>query len=243
MSGEGGAPRRPDGAPWRNFHGRRHGKTLRAGQAALLETLLPRLAVPGVGWDENPERRPLDLAALLPGAREVWLEVGFGGGEHLLAQARANPQVGLIGAEPFVNGVAMCLSALERDPVGNLRLHMGDARDLLDVLPEGSLARAFVLYPDPWPKARHAGRRFVGKDNLDALARVMRSGAELRVATDIELYVAHALAAVHAHPDFDWTAERPADWREPWPDWPGTRYEAKALREGRTPHYLAFRRR
>ncbi|MEO1687196.1 MAG: tRNA (guanine(46)-N(7))-methyltransferase TrmB, partial [Pseudomonadota bacterium] len=173
---------RDDGAPWRNLHGRRHGKKLRAGQEEHLERTLPRVAVPGVSWDDNPERRAVDLGALFAEPREVWLEVGFGGGEHLLAQAQANPDVGLIGAEPFVNGVAVHLAAMERAGARNIRLHAGDARDLLDVLPGGSIARAFVLYPDPWPKTRHHKRRFIGPENLDALARILRPGAQLRVA-------------------------------------------------------------
>ncbi|MEM1315931.1 MAG: tRNA (guanine(46)-N(7))-methyltransferase TrmB [Pseudomonadota bacterium] len=233
---------RDDGAPWRNFHGRRHGKKLRQGQADHLRDTLPRVCVPGVAWSENPERAPIDLDALFGGPREVWLEIGFGGGEHLLAQALANPDVGLIGAEPFVNGVAVHLAAMERAGAGNIRLHAGDARDLLEVLPEASVARAFVLYPDPWPKTRHHKRRFINPDNLDALARVLKPGAHLRVASDIPDYIRHALEAAHPRDDFAWTAERPADWRQAWPDWPGTRYEAKALREGRTPGYLTFQR-
>jgi len=239
-------PIREDGAPWRNFHGRRHGKKLRQGQAEHLETTLQALRPPNVGWEENPERDPIDLAALFgdpPGApREVWLEVGFGGGEHMLAQAEADPAIGVIGCEPFVNGVAMCVADLARRGLANVRIHPGDARDLMDVLPAGSIGRAFVLYPDPWPKARHHKRRFVNPEGLDALARVMAPGAELRVATDIEDYVRHSLVQARAHPDFEWLAERPADWREPWEGWSRTRYEAKAVREGRTPHYLRFRR-
>ena len=235
-------PERQDGAPWRNFHGRRHGKRLRPGQKRLLETRLAELAPPGVGWDENPERRPLDPAAVFPGARDLWLEIGFGGGEHMIRQAVDNPGVGIIGCEPFVNGVAMLLSAVERAGVDNLRIHAGDARDLMDVLPEGAVGRVFLLYPDPWPKRRHWKRRFVRAENLDMLARVMRPGAELRVATDIPDYVRHSLEQVRRHPRFAWEAERPSDWRAPWPGWPGTRYEQKALREGRTPHYLTFRR-
>jgi len=233
---------RDDGAPWRNFHGRRHGKKLRVGQEEHLASTLPRVAVPGVGWDENPERTPVDLDALFGGPREIWLEIGFGGGEHLLAQARANPEVGLIGAEPFVNGVAMHLAAMERAGATNIRLHAGDARDLMEVLPEASIARAFVLYPDPWPKTRHHKRRFISAENLDALARVLRSGAHLRVVSDIPDYIRHSLEEVHQHADFAWLAEGPGDWREPWADWPGTRYEAKALRERRTPCYLTFQR-
>ncbi|MEM6678272.1 MAG: tRNA (guanosine(46)-N7)-methyltransferase TrmB [Pseudomonadota bacterium] len=237
------APERADGAPWRNFYGRRHGKTLRHGQKALLATRLEDLAPPGVGWSENPDRRPLDLAALLPSAREIWLEIGFGGGEHMIAQAAAHPEIGLIGCEPFVNGVAMLLSAIERAGVTNLRIHAGDARDLMDVLPEGSVDRAFLLYPDPWPKKRHWKRRFVNPAQLDQLARVLRPAAQFRVATDIEDYVRHTLEQMQRDTRFTWLAERPDDWRRPWADWPGTRYEAKALREGRRPHYLTFERR
>ncbi|MGF1659757.1 MAG: tRNA (guanine(46)-N(7))-methyltransferase TrmB [Rubrimonas sp.] len=238
-----GAPQRLDGAPWRNLYGRRRGKTLRARQAELLDTLLPTLALPGVDWEANPERRPLDLAALAPQAREVRLEIGFGGGEHLLAEARAEPDVAHIGCETFVNGVAMCLSALDRAPAPNVRLHAGDARFLFDVLPEGSLARVSLLYPDPWPKRRHWERRFVNPDNLDAIARLLRPGGEFRVATDIDDYARHTLMRIAARPEFLWLAERPDDWRRPWPGWPGTRYEAKALRDGRAPSYLRFARR
>jgi len=236
-------PDRDDGAPWRNFYGRRHGKKLRPGQKELLDTRLAELAPAGVGWDENPERRPMDLVTLFPQAREVWLEIGFGGGEHMIAQAAANPHVGLIGCEPFVNGVAMLLSAIERAGVENLRVHAGDARDLMDVLPEGSVGRAFLNYPDPWPKKRHWKRRFVNPPQLDQLARVMAPGAEFRVATDIEDYVRHTLEQMARDPRFEWTARGPRDWREPPEGWPGTRYEAKALREGRRPHYLTFVRR
>ncbi len=234
-------PERKDGAPWRNFYGRRRGKKLRAGQAGLIEHRLAELAPPGIGWDENPERRALDLSRLYPG-RAVWLEIGFGGGEHMLAQAAGNPGVQIIGAEPFINGVAKLLAAIERAGVDNVAVTDHDARDLMDVLPASSVGRAFLMYPDPWPKARHHKRRFINPEQLDQLARVMATGAELRVATDIEDYVRHTLEVFARDPRFDWTAERPADWREAWADWPGTRYEAKALREGRRPHYLTFRR-
>lgn len=233
--------RTPD-APWRNFYGRRHGKTLRKGQKALLETRLAELAPKGVGWDENPERRPIDLRTLFPQARAIWLEIGFGGGEHMLAMAAANPEIGVIGCEAYINGVAMLLSGIERAGIGNVAIHAGDARDLMDVLPAGSVAQAFLLYPDPWPKKRHHKRRFVNPSNLDQLARVMAPGAVLRLATDIGDYVRHALEAFDRDGRFTWLAEGPADWREAWPGWSGTRYEAKALREGRTPHYLGFRR-
>jgi len=232
------APRRPDGAPWRNFHGRRHGKTLRTGQRTLLETRLAQLAPPGVGWAENPARAALDPAALFPGKTDLWLEIGFGGGEHLLATAAAHRAVGMIGCEPFVNGVAMFLSALEGAGLDNVRVHADDARFLLDVLPPASVGRVYLLYPDPWPKRRHVERRFVNPDNLAMLARVMRAGAELRVATDVPDYVAHTRAALAARADF----AAVSDSAQAWEGWPGTRYEAKALREGRAPRYLRYAR-
>lgn len=235
-------PEREDGAPWRNFYGRRHGKTLRAHQVALLENLLPKVAPKGVAWDENPDRKPVDFAAMIPGAREVWLEIGFGGGEHLVAMAKANPDVAVVGCEPFVNGVAMCLSALEREEPTNALIHAGDAREIFDVAADGAFTRIFVNYPDPWPKSRHHKRRFIGEDNLPHLARVAAPGARLHIASDIPDYIRHSLEAMRAEPRFRWTAERPQDWRKPWADWPGTRYEAKALREGRTPCYLTFSR-
>jgi len=240
------APDRDDGAgatpPWRNFYGRRRGRKLRKGHAGLIGTRLAELAPPGIGREENPERLPLDLAKLFPGKREIWLEIGFGGGEHMAAQARTWPDVQIIGAEPFINGVAKLLATIERAGVTNLSVTDADARDVMDVLPDGSIGRVFLLYPDPWPKVRHHKRRFMNPGNLDQLARVMAQGAHLRVATDIADYARHSLEAVQRHPAFEWTAKRPADWREPWPEWPGTRYEAKALDEGRTPIYLTFSR-
>jgi tRNA (guanine-N7-)-methyltransferase len=242
--------------PRRDFYGRRHGKALRPNQHRHLAELLPRLAVP-----LTPA--PVDLAALFGDARPVWLEIGFGGGEHLAHQARANPGVGLIGCEVFVNGVAMALNQIEEagievagikralpgsattragdGPRGNVRLHAGDARDLLDALPDACLSKVFLLYPDPWPKARHARRRFTSVENLTLLARVMRPGAELRVATDIEGYVAHTIESIAAVQELFGAAER--DPATPWDDWHRTRYEAKALREGRAPTYLSFSRR
>jgi tRNA (guanine-N7-)-methyltransferase len=238
-----GAPGREDGAPRRNFYGRRHGKKMRPGQIEHLDTTLNDICVPNVSWGDNPDRDPISLAPLFGDDRPVWLEIGFGGGEHMLAVAAAEPGVGIIGCEAFVNGVAMLLSAMTRGAIGNVRVHPGDARDLLDVAPPASLDRAYLLYPDPWPKARHHKRRFMSAENLDALARVLKPGAELRVATDIGDYARHALAAAFAHPAFEWTAAQPADWRAPWEGWSRTRYEAKALREGRAPIYLRFRRR
>jgi tRNA (guanine-N7-)-methyltransferase len=223
-----------DGQPRRKLYGRRHGKRLRPSQRRLLAELLPRLAIAGVSPAENPERRPLSPAALFGDGREVWLEVGFGGGEHLVAEAEANPGVGLVGCEAFVNGVAMALGAIERSGVENVRLHAGDARDLIELLPAGVLGRVFLLYPDPWPKARHVRRRFTSRENLALLAPAVKAGAELRIATDIAAYAEHAVAEAAESPGW----RLAADGREPWADWPGTRYEAKALAAGRAPRYL-----
>lgn len=230
----------PSGAPWRNFYGRFKGKGLRKSQEAYLDEDLDTLSPGAVGWEENPDRHPLDLNALF-GDRDVWLEIGFGGGEHLVHQAARNPDVGIIGAEPYINGVAMLLGKIRDAGVENLAVHPGDVRDLFDVLPDQSLSRAFLLYPDPWPKKRHHRRRFVTPNHLAPLAAKLKPGAIFRVATDIPDYVRQTMEQVPRH-GFEWLAERPADWREPWDDWISTRYEQKALREDRTPHYLTFRR-
>lgn len=226
--------------PHRNFYGRIRGKTLKASQKTYLEEDLAALSPGAVDWDDNPDRTPLNLATLF-GGKPVWLEIGFGGGEHLVHQARYNPDVGLIGAEPYINGVAMLLGKIRRAGVTNLSVYPGDARDLMDVLPPASIDRAFLLYPDPWPKTRHHRRRFVTPEHLEPLARALKPGAMFRVATDIEDYVRQTLQEV-PKAGFRWTAERAQDWRTPWPDWLSTRYEQKALREGRRPHYLTFER-
>lgn len=224
-------------AEWRNFYGRIRGKTMRASQKSWLAEDLGALRPRGVTRAENPDRRPIDPAALFGDARPVWLEVGFGGGEHLVHMAALYPEVGIIGAEPFINGVAMLLGKIRAAGVTNLAIHPGDARDLMEVLPEGSIDRAFLNYPDPWPKRRHHRRRFVTPDHLRPLARVMRPGAEFRVATDIPDYVRQTRIEV---PRAGFTVV--SDGPEAWGDWISTRYERKALREGRVPHYLTFRR-
>lgn len=230
-----------NGTPWRNFYGRIRGKTMRASQKEYLESDLADLSPGAVSWDENPDRSPLDLAAVFPGKSEYWIEIGFGGGEHLVHMAKTYPDIGIIGAEPFVNGIAMLLGKIRDADVDNLRVYPGDARDLFDVIPAGSIAKAFLNYPDPWPKARHHRRRFVTQDHLELLHHVLAPGAEFRVATDIPDYVRQTLQEV-PKAGFEWLAEGPADWRDAWSDWTSTRYEQKALREGRTPHYLTFRR-
>ncbi len=219
----------------RTLYGRRRGKKLRAGQEALLDTLLPKLLL-----SVPPEPQKLDLGALF-GARDVWLEVGFGAGEHLVWQAEQHPAVGLIGCEPYMNGVAKCLAHIERTGVSNVRLFTDDARLVMAALPEQSLSRTFVLFPDPWPKTRHHKRRFVQRDTLDVLAPLMKAGAELRLATDDPSYLPWMVEHACTHPAFEWLAERPADWRTRPADWPSTRYETKRI--AGTPTFLRLRRR
>jgi tRNA (guanine-N7-)-methyltransferase len=219
----------------RAFFGRRKGHPLRAHQAALYAALLPRLAL------DLTKPAPPDLRELFaPQVDDVRLEIGFGGGEHFIAQAVAWPRTGFIGIEPFVNGMAKALSALEGRGIANVRLSTEDATHIIDWIPAGSLSRIDLLYPDPWPKRRHWKRRFVQDETLARLARCLARGGEFRFATDIEGYAAWTLARVLRSIDFEWTAERADDWRNPWPGFVRTRYEAKAIREGRVPAYLVF---
>jgi len=218
------------------FFGRRKGHPLRPHQAGLFETLLPRLAV-------DLSKPAQDLATLFPHpVDDLRLEIGFGGAEHLIAQARDNPRVGFIGCEPFVNGMAKALGAIDAQKIENIRLHHADAVDLLDWLPAASLGRVDLLYPDPWPKRRHWKRRFVSAANIARLARVLRPGGEFRFATDWANYAEWTLLRLTSAREFSWTAARADDWRKPWPGFTQTRYEAKAIREGRVPCYLVFRR-
>ncbi|MGE0503724.1 MAG: tRNA (guanosine(46)-N(7))-methyltransferase TrmB [Rhizobiaceae bacterium] len=225
---------RPPGA----FFGRRHGKTLRATPAAALGEILPRYRI------DLSEPAPTPLASLFEApVSAVRLEIGFGGGEHLLHEVDRFPETGFIGVEPFVNGMAKTVAVLERRPRGNVRLYDEDATHVLDWLPDATLDGVDLFYPDPWPKKRHWKRRFVSTANLDRFARVLKSGGVFRFASDIDHYVNWTLLAVTAHRSLEWTARRADDWRTPYEGWPGTRYEAKAIREGRTPAYLAFARR
>ncbi|MGB0661998.1 MAG: tRNA (guanosine(46)-N7)-methyltransferase TrmB [Mangrovicoccus sp.] len=233
--------RHVNGAPFRNFYGRRRGKGLKDSQKTYLREDMAELGWPGITWEENPQRQALDLGARF-GEKPVWLEIGFGGGEHMVHQAASNPDVGIIGCEPYINGVAMLLGKVRRAGVRNLAVHPGDVRDLFDVLPDASIDRAFLLYPDPWPKKRHHRRRFVTPEFLDPLAQALKPGAIFRIATDIPDYVRQSLEQLLPRPEFEWLAKGPQDWREPWGDWYSTRYEQKALGEGRVPHYLTFRR-
>ena len=228
------------GAPWRNFYGRFKGKSLRDRQQDYLDEDLSELSPGAVDWDENPDRTALDLDTLFNG-NPVWLEIGFGGGEHMVHQAASYPKAGIIGCEPYINGVAMLLGKIRQAKVDNIRVYPGDVRNMFDVLPDQSISKAFLLYPDPWPKKRHHRRRFATPEHLAPLNRVLKTGAEFRVATDIPDYVRQTLEEVPKH-GFEWLAERPEDWRTPWDDWISTRYEQKALRESRTPHYMTFRK-
>jgi tRNA (guanine-N7-)-methyltransferase len=221
----------------RAFFGRRKGHKLRQHQADLMARLLPGLRI-------EAGRQPVDPRDLFLGPSEaVWLEIGFGGGEHLAARARQNPQVGFIGCEPFMNGTAKLLAAIAAQPSTRVRLFDGDALALLPRLPAASIDRVFLLYPDPWPKRRQRKRRFVSQATLAELARVVRPGGLFLFASDIDDYIGWTLARVLASPDWHWTADRPNDWRQPFADWPGTRYEAKARREGRASSYLTIQRR
>ncbi len=218
----------------RQLYGRRKGPKLSAHQEGLRTTLLPRLAL-----RLEPGRDPRGYFE--SNIADVWLEVGYGGGEHLLWQAQHHPDIGLIGAEPYISGTAKLLSKLETSPLRNIRLYEDDARDIVEALPDAGLGRAFILFPDPWPKTRHHKRRFVQSDMLDDLARVLKSGGELRFASDDAGYLAYALERLMAHPAFAWTATGPADWKGRPQDWPPTRYEAKELHG--PPVFLRFVRR
>ena len=229
----------PTSFPQRRHFGRRRGPALSAHQSRLFETLLPQLLI-----EPQAGRDPRGYFSK-DGLSEVWLEIGFGGGEHLLWQAQAHPLVGIIGAEPYVSGIAKLLSKLSAcaDGPRNIRLYAEDATDIIEALPSASLSRVFVLFPDPWPKTRHHKRRFIQMSMLDAFACVMKPGAELRFATDDQGYLLWTLERLCAHPAFVWLAKEALDWRARPADWPETRYEAKAIRAGSTCTYLRFARR
>jgi tRNA (guanine-N7-)-methyltransferase len=222
----------------RAFFGRRKGHKLRPNQARLLETLLPQLAV------DLTQPPPAALETLFPvPVSDIQLEIGFGGGEYMIAQAQNEPHKGFIGVEPFVNGMAKALAAIDSTALRNIRLHFDDAADLIAWLPEQSLARIDLIHPDPWPKRRHWKRRFVQDDMVARLARILRPGGEFRFVTDIADYAAWTLQRLVRSSDFEWTAERADDWRKAWPGFLQTRYHAKAAREERASCFLIFRRR
>ncbi|SDI82268.1 MULTISPECIES: tRNA (guanine(46)-N(7))-methyltransferase TrmB [Bradyrhizobium] len=221
-----------------SFFGRRKGHKLRNHQADLIGNLLPHLAL-----DIGGGAAPSNLAELFEGEIDhVRLEIGFGGGEHLIAEAQAFPQVGFIGCEPYVNGMAKILTQIEALNIGNIRLYAGDAAELLAWAPPQSMARIDLIHPDPWPKRRHWKRRFVQDATVAAMARIIKPGGEFRFVSDIDDYCAWTLAHLLRSPDFLWTAERAIDWRQPWDGYTMTRYGRKAEREGRVAAYLRFRR-
>jgi tRNA (guanine-N7-)-methyltransferase len=198
--------------------------------------LLPGLRVePGMGGLQQPQ-------GLFGSVKDVWLEIGFGGGEHMAWQAAAHPDVGVIGCEAYVNGIAKLLSDVDEQGLANIRVHDGDARELVADLGDASIGRIFLLFPDPWPKRRHHKRRIVTPAMVAEFHRILKPGGTLRFASDIRDYIAWTLLHVRAHGGFEWLAERAIDWRERPPDWPATRYEAKARAEGRDPAFLTFRR-
>ena len=222
--------------PLRSY-GRRKAKPLSARKERLIADLLPKLKL------DLKAPAPKCLQDLFPVlVREVWLEIGFGSGEHLLFQAGHHIDIGFIGCEPFVNGVASLLGAIETSRVKTIRVHDGDVREVLGWLPESGVSRLFILFPDPWPKKRHLKRRLISPETIAHFARVLAPGGELRFASDSGDYAAHALAASGRTSDFTWLGDRPSDWRMRPADWPETRYERKALSEGRKPVYLRFKR-
>ena len=219
------------------LHGRRRGRPLSARRQALIDQRLPALR-PATGSDGT-----LDLKGPLPGLCRLWLEIGFGAGEHLAWQAERHPGIWMLGAEPYRAGVAALLARIEERGLANVRIFDGDARALLDALPEASLERIFVLFPDPWPKTRHRKRRLVDGAMAARFAALLTDGGQLRLASDVGEHVRWLLAALRGCPQLAWTARRPGDWRQRPPDWPATRYEAKARSEGRRPVFLSFVRR
>ena len=219
----------------RRLYGRRSGHKLRIGQAELVENLLPKVAV--------PEEGPLSAEILFGDARPLHFEIGFGSGEHLAYRADLLPDHGFIGAEPFINGVVGALSHVRDRGLGNVRLHMGDALDVLERLPDSSLRFVYLLHPDPWPKARHAKRRFVNPGPIDLVAAKLRPGGEFRLGTDDPVYCRWALMVMGRREDFRWLAETARDFLDRPEDWPQTRYEAKALKAGREVWYFRYHRR
>ena len=218
----------------RRLYGRRQGHKLRLGQADLVEQLLPEISVPETG--------PIDAATLFGADRPLEVEIGFGAGEHLAGQAAARRETGFIGCEPFLNGVVGALSHIRDAALDNVRLHMGDALDVLERLPDGALSRVYLLHPDPWRKARHAKRRMINHGPLDLIAAKLKSGAEFRLGTDDPTYCRWAMMIMGQRRDFIWTAQTPADFLTRPDDWPETRYERKARRQGREVWYFRYLR-
>lgn len=216
-------------------YGRRRGRKRSPRQERIFDQGLTRW---GLDVDDQSSCDPYALFPTRP--KEIWLEIGFGGGEHLIWQAEHNPSVGFIGAEPFEDGVVKVLSAIEEKSLRNVRVLPGDVRPFLRTVAPGCIDRVFILFPDPWPKARHTKRRIISKHLLDLLAHACSDRANIRIGTDIASYASVILQTVHHHPEFTWQVREPSDWRTRPPDWPGTRYEAKAIRAGRKPYFFHF---
>ncbi len=218
-----------NGQPYRRLWGRAKGKPLSPYQSGLVDTKLAEVSID----TESP-------LAGLESFDNIRMEIGFGGAEHLLYRATENPNTAFIGVEPFLNGIAKALAGMDRREIKNIRLHHGDVWQFLENLPDNSLSHIDILYPDPWPKARHYKRRLIQEDLISEFHRILKPGKTLHFASDIPSYVDWALLRICRHGGFQWHAQTCADWQTPYPDWPGTRYEAKAHREGRTPHYFRF---
>ncbi|MEM6415703.1 MAG: tRNA (guanosine(46)-N7)-methyltransferase TrmB [Pseudomonadota bacterium] len=218
------------------LYGRRQGKSLKPRQMRLMETLLPSITIP------DPTSENIDPKELFPDAKSIWLELGFGGGEHLATLAKDHPDIGFIGAEPFLDGIGKLLAMIADEDVKNIRLLPGDGRPLLEAVPNNSIERLFVLHPDPWPKRRHFKRRLVSPWFFKEAARIMPSNGILRIASDVPDYVRWTLMHAQNSKDFQWLAKTAADWQNRPSDWPATRYGEKSIREGRSPIYLTFRR-
>ena len=224
---------------WRNNYGRRKGKALRGSQKTYMASLQKYQPV-GIELAENPSRKKINL---FTNSNPVWLEIGFGSGEHLFHQAIENPEINIVGCEPYINGVATLLGKLQKNNLKNVLIYPGDVRDLMDVLPNSIFEKVFLLYPDPWPKTKHHKRRFVSPEFLDPLIPLIKENGNIHIATDIGDYVRQALLNLISYETLDWVADSPNDWREPWKGWWSTRYEQKAIAAGRRSYYLIFKKK
>lgn len=225
-----------------NFYGRRRGKKISKIQNYYISTFLPKVSLLGASYNENPNRKKLSLKEIFGEECAVWLEIGFGGGEHLLSIAKKNKKIGIIGCEPYLNGVAMFLPRLVKENLGRVRVFMDDARILFEVLPDLSISKLFLLFPDPWPKTRHKRRRFINRENIKIFERILKLDGLIYIATDVNEYAKHVLENFNNQAGFEWLAETASDWRNPWKDWEETRYFSKAKRSGRKTTFMIFRK-
>ena len=225
-----------------NFYGRKRGKKLSGLQEQFISNYLPKISLGGISYEENPSREKIKIEEIFGEKCPVWLEIGFGGGEHLLAIAKKNTNNGIIGCEPYVNGVAMLLPRLEKENLTKVRIFMDDARVLLEVLPDVSIEKLFLLFPDPWPKTKHKRRRLINKESLQSFKRVLMIDALIYIATDVDDYVKNVLEIFYGEETFEWIATSASDWRNPWEDWEATRYFEKAKASGRKTTFLIFKK-